>query len=511
MESISLSEKRYALPPILKGGVSRKMTSIKNESNEALNIDFKLLFDFFDTPILICSYDRTIKYINNKIKQIFSWTSEELIGECLDVMLYEKNFIEEDMISHDVKMKCGGIKKCNVKLQKFEDSKIILLKFDEIVIDTITKRKKELEQYYKSLCHDIRTGLQGILGSLEMIKVDELNCNQELFIENITAIVRNISTITKYKVDDACIPFKVKDLIDTQLIYLKSLIMSKKLNIIVDINNQNIFIYHRYNLFIKIIDNLILNCVKNCNEGEINIHTSIVDNNILFCINYNGSTMTTKKLLKINRYINFKETILNEDKNLEDDIYQVIDIIKNLNGSIKINSKKHIGTLIIVNIPMIEENSFNKDTQITDTFNKYQYIEDKKEILSLTVQERNKFNVLVVDDTLLILNLMKNFLNKSGYQCKTLNDGFYVSDELDKNNYDVILLDYQMPILNGYETAKKIRLNTKIKQPIIIILSGDDIHFPDVNINYYLVKPVEKNMLISLIDKFIIEKNLLSI
>ena len=467
---------------------------------DTFSVNGKTLLDVFDTPILICDYGGYIKYINPEISTCFQWTVDDLIGNNINIIVPE-NVIEnrnKNNISYEILSKDGTIKIYNVKIIDCKSESILVIKFntsDEVMSNVLLKKQKEeADQYYKLLCSDVHVSLQNITSSVDMIKLENLTEVQNYLLDGINAIVRNINTITKYNVDDTCIPFKFKELIESQLSVFKSIIVSKNINVNVNVNNCDIYINHKFNSFVKIFENIISNSVKYTNFGSITINLSIIDNRIDVSVIDTGIGMSDEKLANI---------YLSENKHLG--IYETIKTIKQLGGTFLIESKSNIGTNFKFNIPLIESTNLGTSIKITNT-HIHKNISSKVLPSLVTKEERSKYKILIVDDTTVIVKMLKLALKSLGYSCGAVNDGIYVMDELLKDNYDLVLLDYSMPILNGYETAKEIRNSTIIKQPFIVMLSGDKVSFNDISIDHYLLKPIDKLVLCDILDMYLIEK-----
>ncbi len=79
--------------------------------------------------------------------------------------------------------------------------------------------------------------------------------------------------------------------------------------------------------------------------------------------------------------------------------------------------------------------------------------------------------ILVVDDEQDILTTVKMVLEKQGYKVTTVNGGKKALELLDKEKFDLVLLDILMPEMSGDEVAKKIRKNSKLKNQKIAFLT----------------------------------------
>lgn len=99
--------------------------------------------------------------------------------------------------------------------------------------------------------------------------------------------------------------------------------------------------------------------------------------------------------------------------------------------------------------------------------------------------------ILIVDDEAKIREMIKKYAVFEGYEVAEAEDGFNAVQLVEKNDYDLIVMDVMMPDLDGFSAVKAIR---KIKQTPVIMLSArgeeyDKIHGFEVGVDDYVVKP----------------------
>lgn len=116
--------------------------------------------------------------------------------------------------------------------------------------------------------------------------------------------------------------------------------------------------------------------------------------------------------------------------------------------------------------------------------------------------------ILVAEDSSVIINLTKNVLMFENYQIKAVKNGKQVLSELEKGDYDLILMDINMPVMDGIECTKSIRhlSNPEKSQIPIIAITGnyknytlDD--FKQAGLNDYLQKPLDYDLLLATVKK----------
>lgn len=117
-------------------------------------------------------------------------------------------------------------------------------------------------------------------------------------------------------------------------------------------------------------------------------------------------------------------------------------------------------------------------------------------------------HVLLVEDNLLNQKFAMAVLKMKGYTCDLAENGKIAVDLFEKNEYEAVLMDIQMPIMNGVESTIAIREMEKEKGwPRIKIIAvtafampGDEEKFKQAGIDLYISKPYTSNQLISFIE-----------
>jgi signal transduction histidine kinase/ActR/RegA family two-component response regulator len=113
------------------------------------------------------------------------------------------------------------------------------------------------------------------------------------------------------------------------------------------------------------------------------------------------------------------------------------------------------------------------------------------------------FNVLVVEDNRINQIITKKTLERNNYSCTVVEDGYAALEILNKEEFDVILMDINMPLINGFETSRRIRQNG-IETPIIALTAFDKNEITDeaiaVGMNDIIVKPFEPVQLFKIIN-----------
>jgi len=117
--------------------------------------------------------------------------------------------------------------------------------------------------------------------------------------------------------------------------------------------------------------------------------------------------------------------------------------------------------------------------------------------------------ILIAEDSSVILNLTKKILTQQKFEITTVKNGIAVLDKLEKETFDLILMDINMPGLDGMETTKRIRSNSnkQISSLPIFAITGNASNysieeFKAVGLNEYLQKPLDFDRLVTLVNQY---------
>ena len=168
-----------------------------------------------------------------------------------------------------------------------------------------------------------------------------------------------------------------------------------------------------------------------------------------------------------------------------------------MGGTIKIESKKGQGTKIVVSIPMKWCQELK--TEVTE----------QKTITTIPLKG---MKVLLVEDNEMNREIAEEILTENGLIVDTATDGDIAVDKVRKaapGDYELILMDVQMPRMNGYDATKAIRKledSQKSRIPIIAMTANafeeDKKNALDAGMNGHLAKPIEVQKLIQMLTNF---------
>ena len=367
---------------------------------------------------------------------------------------------------------------------------------------------KAKQQFLSNMSHEIRTPMNAIIGFTKVVLKTELSDKQKEYLNAIKisgdALIVLINDILDLaKVDSGKMtfeetPFKLSVSISAMLHLFETKIQEKNLLLIkaYDPNIPEVMVGDPVRLH-QIILNLVSNAVKFTSEGSITVSVRLLEEDeittwVEFAVADTGIGISDTKIEKI--FENFQQASSGTSR-LFGGTGLGLAIVKQLvepqGGTIKVSSRINEGSIFSFTLPFLK----TKDDAVPES-----------DLIELDTEIKN-IRVLVVEDIVLNQLLMKTLLDDFGFERDIASNGKIAIEKLMERQYDIILMDLQMPEMNGFEATEYIRNVLKSTIPIIALTA--DVTTVDlakcraVGMNDYIAKPVDDKLLYSKIISYV--------
>lgn len=371
------------------------------------------------------------------------------------------------------------------------------------------------ENFLANMSHEIRTPLSGILGFTNLLQKRPLDETSKEFVssiqrsgENLMAIINDILDLSKIEAGMMRITkgiFSINGLVNSVETFFverakeKGLMISSKIDTAIpDTLNGDA------TRLTQILVNLIGNAIKFTHQGNIAIeiyNKQQTENEVVvgFKVSDTGIGIDKEKLNEV-----FERFNQGEDSTTRNyggtglGLSIVKSLIQLQNGDIEVISEQGKGTTFHFYIPYtIAKEQLNVIPKI-DT----DYFKDKTNA---------PLRVLIVDDNTINQSLMKHLLSQWNIDFETANNGLEAVGFLRNNDCDLVLMDIQMPQMDGYVATQTIREELKLNTPIIAMtahaLAGERERCMSRGMNEYISKPITEEELFKLISNFGLKEN----
>ena len=359
---------------------------------------------------------------------------------------------------------------------------------------------KTKQLFLSNMSHEIRTPMNAIIGFTKVLLKTDLSEKQKEYLKAIKisgdaliVLINDILDLAKVdagKMTFEKIPFKMSHSIPAMLHLFEIKIQEKNLKLIKDYDTKipEVLVGDPVRLH-QIIMNLLSNAIKFTSKGNITFRIKVVEEDkkkltIEFAVSDTGIGISEEKIDKI--FENFQQGSSGTSR-LYGGTGLGLAIVKQLveaqGGSIHVSSKINEGSTFSFKL------SFQKTNAKVDI---------ELEIAELDT-DLNNIKVLVVEDIPLNQLLMKTLLDDFGFECDIASNGKIAIEKMQTKSHDIILMDLQMPEMNGFEATEYIRNIMKSKIPIIALTA--DVTTVDldkckaVGMNDYIAKPVDERLL----------------
>jgi len=546
-----------------------KIVKSRTEELFELNIQQNTIFDSATIGIILLK-DGVIKQINNEACKMFGYKESELVGNTTNIFCEEED-CNENVERHYEPLRAGKISIWEQKLIRKDKTSFVakihlkakdandLSKGIVATISDVTLEHKALEdikgakriaedatkakgEFLANMSHEIRTPMNAIIGMSYLALGTNLNNQQRSYVQKIENAAKNLLGIINDILDFSKIEAN-KMALEHKEFYLESIfenlmdifvfkIQQKRLQLLFDIDKDTPSVLVGDSLRLsQILINLVGNAVKFTQKGEIII--------------------SVKVLQRADHHIRLKFEVKDSGIGLSDElIKRLFAPFEQADGSttrtyggtglglsICKNLVKMMGGEIGVESELGKGSTFYFDVKLGLTKNNKQFLNDNiaeklltpsnlyDTVLSAFGQQTTKYSnynniaksvgggvLLVVEDNYDNQEIAKELLKKVGVKTDFASNGMEAIEMVKKNEYDAVLMDCQMPVMDGYEATKILKDDNRFKNiPIIAMTANSTLADKEqcllIGMSDIITKPINIHNFYSVLIEWVKPKN----
>ena len=361
---------------------------------------------------------------------------------------------------------------------------------------------KSKQQFLSNMSHEIRTPMNAIIGFTKVVLKTDLTAKQKEYLtaikmsgDALIVLINDILDLAKVdagKMTFEKTAFKLHLSIKAMLHLFETKIQERNLMLVTQYDDSipEVLVGDPVRLH-QIILNLVSNAVKFTSKGKITVIVKLISETdkkvtVEFSVVDTGIGIKASKLDKI--FENFQQAT---------------------SGTSRIFGGTGLGLAIVKQLVEAQKGTITVESEFgRGTTFSFQLDFNKTNAEAVLEPEIHEFSsdlkntkILVVEDMELNQLLMKTLLDDFGFECEIAANGKIAIEKLSKNTYDIILMDLQMPEMNGFEATEYIRQTLKLTLPIIALTADvttvDVAKCKEVGMNDYISKPVDERLLYS--------------
>ncbi|MHB8260929.1 MAG: response regulator [Bacteroidia bacterium] len=449
-----------------------------------------------------------------EIKNIQVRNEERISEEKIDLQNTEKallnildDYSEEKYHSEDSQRALLNI------LDDYSDEKIHLENTQRAVLNILedyseAKEKAEestklKEAFLANMSHEIRTPMNAIIGFSDLLSKGELEEKESEYVriiksagENLLTIINDILDISKIEAGMMTFEehtFSVKEIFKSLSVMLMGKAKEKNIDLVFNCDEDvSDSLLGDPTRLTQIIINLTGNAIKFTEiGGRVNVFAKILKEEnetilVEFSVKDTGIGIPPDKLEHI--FERFRQAESHTTRKyggtgLGLSIAKQLVVLQG--GALTVKSEFKVGSEFSFFIP------YKKSVEVLS----------KTEIKSekYNMAELCKLNILLVEDNQLNIKLILSLFSEYNLKVQVAENGSVCIEKLKENNFDIILMDMEMPVMNGYEAATIIRKELKNNIPIISMtahaMAGERERCLGLGMNDYISKPINANLL----------------
>ena len=506
--------------------------------------EFESIFDNSLVGIMLLRAGRTVHRGNRRLADILGYDSpDEMAGMSMrQLHLSQERFEDYDrrfyatlaredqiQIEYRLKRKDGSPVWCSLSGKALDppdlDQGVIWI-LDELesrkalendlmqAIELSEAANRAKSEFLANMSHEIRTPLNGVLGMLQVMQTTDLDQEQLEYVDmaitssqRLTRLLSDILDLTKIEADKLEISEDVFSL--PQVMQSIKDIFShaareneNELGIACDEALSDSLIGDSTRLT-QILFNLVGNALKYTKKGRVDVSVLHLPPagkglaRILFSVADTGPGIADDKIDKVFEAFTQANSTSSPYIRQFEGAGLGLPLVKRLvglmGGNISIASQVNKGTTVYVSLPFRIPEGLQSGSS--------------DHPIELTSKNRSEFKVLAVDDDEATRLHVQRILERQGYRVHVAKDGEHALAQLAQSRFDCILMDVQMPVLDGVEATRLIRASkaTFRHVPIIALtayaMSGDREKFIAAGMDDYIAKPVSREELLRILKR----------
>ena len=373
------------------------------------------------------------------------------------------------------------------------------------------------DEFLANMSHELRTPLNAILGLSESLGeqvAGPLNEKQQKYLTTINesghhllSLINDILDLAKIEAGQITLDINKVDInsvCQASLRMVKQLAQKKNQEVLFQIDGGLGLMWADERRLKQMIVNLLSNAVKFTPESGtlgLEVQGDRAGNKVTLTVWDNGIGINSRDMEKLFRpFVQLDTGLAREATGTGLGLTLVAQMARLHGGSVTVQSQPGAGSRFSIQLPWEPALAADAVTRLRNT-GKFPAIDP---------HAKNKPTILLIEDTKEVVMMISDYLELAGYKIVTAQDGVDGITQAKLSHPNLILMDIQMPRMDGFETTQKLRSDPEFKDTPIIALtalamSNDRQRCLDAGMDEYVSKPVNLKALTKMIRQFLLE------
>ncbi len=510
-EELDLDEESYQLAK-----------SLSEMTDEILQV-----FEAAPSGMVVVDSDGVIVRCNRALQRMFGYREGELVGVPIEVLVPEtqrsqhQQYRQRKVVERTMQMgrglelygrrKDGELVPVEIGLSELEMEGVkrvlatVVDISDRIQLIQEQEIQEEKDNFFATMSHELRTPLTSIIGNSEYL-LDELNGESQEIVRTIKsageaqlALVNDILDMSKLQSGKFAIseqPYDLQKLVSgvenmmSQRAQDAGLVLQFKIE-----HPQPFQLLGDEQRIRQILLNLVGNAVKFTPQGKISVTVQVIFNTLLFTVEDTGIGMSPKMMERLfSRFEQADGSISRRFGGSGLGLFISLNLAELMGGTIDASSQEGVGSVFELRLPYTPS-----EVPLAPVVEKSAGSTDRG---GRTLSG----HVLVAEDTPMIQMLERRMLEKMGLQVSVAKNGIEAVEMAAADSFDVVLMDMQMPEMDGIEATRKIRESgnqVPVAAVTANVMQKHRDQFEQAGCNAFVSKPIDSSELYTVLKQLL--------